>query len=193
LNIIFSITILRINTSNNQNYRYTGFILYHASISTTKYSTFENNIANGHSCLWWHPSVSSIIEYSNIINNSQLSSISSHNGILGCDGKNINVKHCSFINNNQNKISKLFHRYSGSYVFFIYDCYFDSISFSTPGHCSIVNTITSAFTNILFFFETEKCPTEFLHQIGFISKVKYQSLSLCKTCFSLSILIMIIL
>jgi hypothetical protein len=132
--------ISKINSSNNNHKYHTGFELDYILYSSTKQSIFENNIAIEYNCIWWHSSslTSSNLQYSNIINNSQLTS---SRGILGNDNHIINMKECSIINNNPNNIAKLFHKYNTNSQFIIDDCVIDIVSFSTPGDYIVLNNL----------------------------------------------------
>jgi hypothetical protein len=75
-------------------------------LSHTKYFIVENNIADICSCIWWYipTTITSLIDFSNIINNSQQTS--SH-GLIGYDNHNLNINQCSIINNRANNQGKL--------------------------------------------------------------------------------------
>jgi hypothetical protein len=182
--------MIKINSSDHKNTRFTAFDINNLLISSIKFSNFENNIElTSWACFWWHssPITTSYFNTSNIINNSQHES---NYGILGIDNHNLNINHCSFIHNRANNIGKLFCQYNTDGLFTIYDCYIDMISFSNPGDYYIINPIrlffinTYQYSNIKTFTLFNNCQNE--EDINFNNYYNFEYFSQYNQCYLLN-------
>jgi hypothetical protein len=146
-----------VNISMNKCQYYSGIVCQPSSDSNYftglfSYSSFTDNVANGHTCIHpWMGNRNVEFKSCNILRNSQ-GSLSSTGTIYAYD--NVMIKDSCILENKANYIF-----YAHSYTITVSNCTLDSTS--RTGNVLIQNTITKSFIHALNHMSTQNCNSEY--------------------------------
>jgi hypothetical protein len=123
------------------------------------FTTFSDNTANGHTCIYpWQGGLKIEFKSCNILRNSQ-GSLSSGGTIYSCEY--VMIKDSCIL---ENKATYIFNAYSGTIT--VSNCTLDSTS--KTGSVVIQNTVTKSFINALNHMSTLNCNSEY-DSVGYLT------------------------
>jgi hypothetical protein len=118
------------------------------------FSSFADNIANGHSCVcFYNGGANYEIKSCNFLRNTQIQLDSF--GTFYITG-NAKIEDCCIL---ENKANRIFHQGSSSYTITVSNCTVDKTS--NNGYLTIQNTITKSFILALNHISTKNCHSEY--------------------------------